>query len=160
MNVQKIKSALEELALAIKDQVINLMSSEKGVNSKTGTNTLVGSDLMKSVDAKATGYEEITFQIADYYTYVITGRKRGTLPPFNAINDWVIRKGIRFDNMNQVQTTWAVMKAIERDGIRPRPFINIGDDPAVLLPFLDDFVAEFCDRLFDILTEEIDAFFN
>ena len=72
-----IQNALRELASDIKQEVLRRMSSDLGVNRKTGTNTLDGSELMKSVDTKVVDDNTIVFEIADYYTYVVGGRKPG-----------------------------------------------------------------------------------
>lgn len=163
MNYTKLKQALEELAREIRSEILKRMASDVAINSKTGTNTLIGSDLMKSVKVEATGYEELVFSIASYYEYVVNDVKPH-LPPISAIEKWVRKKNIRFEGMNETQTVWAVAKSIEKNGIKGRPFINSGyhndEDPSKILDFLDEYISTFCDKLFELITEEIDSFFN
>lgn len=154
-------NALRELALDIKNEVLRRMESDVGINNKTGTNTLVGSDLYKSVDANVVDEENIVFQIADYYTFVVGGRKPGwgVGPPHGfveGVTRWVRKKGIRFAGKTETQTIWMCINSIVKYGIAARPFIGNGffnDDPAFVLPFLDEFVNNFADKMFEIITD-------
>ena len=163
-----IKQALQELADDIK-KLIHIRIEEYGVNTKVGTNTLVGSELEKSISVTTNGSDEIVFQIADYFGYIVTGRRKGwprfvdgkTFVP--AIDRWVTRKGIRFAGKSHSQTVWLCVKSIVNNGIPPRPFLGNpfkSDDPAVILPFLDKLVDEWFDKLFLKITEEIDKKFT
>lgn len=166
--MEKLHNALRELAESIKQEVLRRMESDAGVNKKTGTNTLIGSDLYKSVDARVASDNVIVFEIADYYTYVVGGRKPGwgVGPPHGfveGVTRWVRKKGIRFEGKTETQTIWACINSIVKYGIAARPFIGNGflnDDPAFVLPFLDEFVEDFCNRVFDMIIEEIDKFFK
>lgn len=162
-----IKQALQELADDIK-KLIHIRIEEYGVNTKVGTNTLVDSDLEKSISVTTNGTDEIVFQIADYFGYIVTGRRKGwprfvdgkTFVP--AIDRWVTRKGIRFAGKSHTQTVWLCVKSIVNNGIPPRPFLGNpfkSDDPAVILPFLDKLIDEWFEKLFTKITEEIDKHF-
>lgn len=161
-------NSLRELAIDIKNEVLKRMESDIGINNKTGQNTLVGSDLYKSVDAKVTDDNTIAFEIADYYTYVVGGRKPGwgVGPPHGfveGVTRWVRKKGIRFSGMTETQTIWACINSIVKYGIAARPFIGNGffnDDPAFVLPFLDKFVDDFSNKVFDMIVEELDKYFT
>lgn len=165
---EKVRQAFQNLCDDIK-KLVHLRIEEYGVNAKIGTNTLVGSELDKSVNATTNGDNEIVFQIADYFGYIVTGRRKGwprfvdgnTFVP--AIDRWVTRKGIRFAGKTHTQTVWLCVRSIVNNGIPARPFLGNpfkSDDPAVILPFLDDLIDEWFEKLFTIITEEIDKKFN
>lgn len=170
MNATQIlKEELQILADKIKQQVLSNLRSEKGVNQKTGQNTLIGSRLEKSIDTKVVGDDLIVFQIADYYTYVVGGRRKGwgTPPPTGFVQgviDWVKRKGIRFNGMTENQTAWACIRSIVNKGIYARPFIGNGylndDDPSAVLPFLDKFFEDWAEDIFNKITKDLDEYFN
>lgn len=162
-----IKQALHELAENIKT-LVHQRIDEYGVNAKTGSNTLKDSNLEKSVDSKVVGDDTIEFHIADYFGYIVTGRRRGwprfvdgkTFVP--AIDRWVTRKGIRFNGKTHDQTVWLCVKSIVNYGIPARPFLGNpfeSDDPAVILPFLDDLIDEWCNGIFEEIIKEIDKHF-
>ena len=142
-----IQNALRELASDIKQEVLRRMSSE---------------------DTKVVDDNTIVFEIADYYTYVVGGRKPGwgVGPPHGfveGVTRWVRQKGIIFNGKTENQTIWACIKSIVKNGIPPRPFIGNGffnDDPAFVLPFLDEFFDNWADRMFDDICNELDLFFN
>ena len=165
---EEVRKALEELATKIKE-LVHLRIEQYGVNTKVGKNTLVDSDLDKSVNARVVGDDQIVFEIADYFGYIVTGRRRGwpsfvdgkTFVP--AIDRWVTRKGIRFAGKSHTQTVWLCVRSIVNNGIPPRPFLGNpfkSDDPAVILPFLDKLIDEWFEKLFAKITEEIDKKFN
>lgn len=165
-----LKKALQELAKQIKDEIIRRLHSDVGINPRTGTNTLVGSNLEKSIDVNATGDNEIVFKIADYYQYVVTGWKRtgrypGTKELFiKNIRDWIVNKNITMGDMSQNQMIWYMYKRMLIDGrqIAARPFIEYdpNDDVSKILPFLDDFFSKWADKVFDMILKETDKFFN
>lgn len=165
---EEIKKAFEELARQIKE-LVHMRIEEYGVNTKVGKNTLKGSRLEKSIGVSVVQGNTIEFRIADYFGYIVTGRRKGwprfvdghTFVP--AIDEWVTRKGILFDGMNHEQTVWACVMSIVKKGIPPRPFLGNpfeSDDPSVILPFLDDLMDEWFDELFKAILTEIDNFFK
>ena len=81
-----VKEALQELAKEIRDEIMRRVW-EEGVNPKTGTNTLIYSDLIKDMEVKPISDNTIVFQIADYYMFVVKGWRRtgnwgGGIDPF------------------------------------------------------------------------------
>ena len=66
------KTALQQLAYDIKMEIMRRLH-EYGYNKRAGRNTLVGSDLEKSIEVKVTGENTLAFQIADYYEYIVRG---------------------------------------------------------------------------------------
>lgn len=162
-----VKNALRELAELIKAEIMKRVW-EEGVNPKTGTNTLIYSDLIKDMRVDAISDNEIVFKIADYYSFVVLGWKRtgrwgGGLPAFvNAILKWMRKKNVHADNMTDNQLAWAIVKKIFEGGIMARPFIKYDPDgdPSVILPFLDKMVSDWMDEVFNKIIAEIDEFFN
>lgn len=167
-----IKSALDELAKEIKDEIIRRLHSSVGINKRTGTNTLIGSNLEKSIQVTESDDSSIVFQIADYYEYIVSGFKRtgnfpGTAHLFiRNITDWVKRKGVKLGNMSQNQIVWYLYKRMIIDGrqIAPRPFIESGynnnEDPSKILPFLDEFFDKWADKVFELIIKDTDKYFN
>ena len=166
----ELKDALLELAEQIKDEIISRLHSPIGINRRTGQNTLIGSNLEKSIDVTVHGDNAIVFEIADYYTYVVTGwRRTGNYPNtahlfIRNVTDWVRRKNIRLGNMTQNQIVWYLYKRMLIEGrqIAPRPFINYDpeDDPSVVLPFLDDFFDNWADKVFELIISDLEKYFN
>lgn len=163
MDVQR---ALQELAEDIKNEVLRRLRSPIGINPRTGTNTLVGSELEASIDAYPQGDNAIVFQIADYWVYVVTGWRRTGNYPCTAhlfiknVTDWVRRKHIRLGNMTQNQIVWYLYKRMLIEGrqIAPRPFIEYGESADEILPFLDEYFNEWANRLFEGLMNELRIF--
>lgn len=56
--------------------------------------------------------------IGEKYTeQLVYGRKPGTLPPVNAIKEWIEEKGITSD-LSTTSLAWAIAMKIKRDGTR------------------------------------------
>ena len=67
------------------------------------------------------------FQIKfnDYIHYVDSGRRAGAKPPpVKPILDWIHRKGITPTNITQERLAYAISRAIGRNGIKSRPFLD------------------------------------
>lgn len=163
-----IKEALQELAQMIKVEVLARMTSSVGVNPRTGTNTLEGSDLYKSVDVKPVSDNEIVFQIAAHYRFVVLGWKRtgnfgGGLGAFlKGLLQWMRKKGVHSPKHTDNQLAWAILKSIWNRNIQARPFINYdeGGDVSKILPFLDEFFEKWADNVFDDMCHELDEYFD
>lgn len=161
-----IKTALQELALAVK-RLVNARIKQYGINPKTGTNTLEGSELQKSLDVSITE-DGIVLQIADYWEFISrgwerTGRYPGTMNRFvKNIDDWVRRKGIRVGNMKQSTLVFLIIRNIINNGLRARPFMVYSDDGDLteMIPELNDYMDKWFDQLFDSIMIDIDNFFN
>lgn len=166
----ELKDALLELAEQIKDEIISRLHSPVGINPRVGRNTLIGSELEKSIDVRPVGNEEIVFEIADYYQYIVTGwRRTGNYPStahlfIQNVTDWVRRKGIRLGNMTENQIVWYLYRRMLIEGrqIAARPFINYDpeEDPSVVLPFLDDFFDKWADKVFELIISDLEKYFN
>lgn len=161
------KTAIKGLADMVKEEVLRRIQ-QYGMNKRAGKNTLVGSDLEESINVRLTGEDAFVFQIADYFEYVVrgwsrTGRYPGTMRLFvENLTKWVRKKGITFAGRTENQVVWAILKSIWMRGIEPRPFLNWDDseDPALIIPFLDDYFNKWSDLLYNQIIEELDKYFN
>lgn len=158
--------ALKELAEATK-RIVNDRIRRYGINEKTGTNTLEGSDLQKSLQVTATE-DGITLQIADYWQFISRGWKRtgnypGTFSKFvYNVNEWVRKKNIRWGNLTQNQIAYIVIRNIWTRGLKSRPFMIYNDDGDLtkMLPELDSYIDKWFDELFEAIINDLDKFFN
>lgn len=146
---ESIYKELKILSNAMRLQ-FRAMMDKNGINSKTGDNTLIDSNLYKSIDTKS-DFDTAQILINSYYVYVESGRRAGgKMPPYQAIAEWADRKLHTSDN----KVIWAVMKAIQRDGIRPRPFTDEA------MEAMDAFWNEWADRLFESIITDLNNYFN
>lgn len=131
-----------------------VMESEDLINKKVGRNTIIGSDLYKTLQVKATNDGDLVFDILlnDYLTFIESGRRKGAkMPPVEPIVKWAKKHGIPTDN----GTIYLIRRAISRDGIAPRPFMDkVFDD----IDYAWD--KAWADELFDELTRLITEYFN
>lgn len=131
-----------------------VMESEDLINKKVGRNTIIGSDLYKTLQVKATNDGDLVFDILlnDYLTFIESGRRKGAkMPPVEPIVKWARKHGIPTDN----GTIYLIRRAISRDGIAPRPFMDkVFED----IDYAWD--KAWADELFDELTRLITEYFN
>ena len=166
----ELRDALKELAKRVEEEIIRRLRGDAGINPRTGTNTLAGSQLEESIRVMQISDDELEFQIADYYMYVVTGWRRTKRFPntvhlfIRNITDWVRRKNVVLGNMTQNEVIWYLYNKMLIEGrtIAPRPFINYDEngDVSKILPFLDDFFDKWADEVFNLITEEVDKRFN
>lgn len=163
---EAVHKALIELAEDVETIVLKRIA-QYGVNPKTGTNTLQGSELEKSL--KVTPEEDgLTLQIASYWEFVSRGWKRthnyeGTMSQFvRNVNDWVRRKGIHLGNMTQSQMVFIIIKNIMENGLKARPFLVYDEegDLEKMIPELKAYMDKWFDDLFQAITQDLDNYFN
>lgn len=88
----------------------------------------------------------------DYVVYLEEGRKpNSSMPPISAIRDWALRKNIPTDN----NTLYAIAKAIARDGIAPRPIMDL-----LITEFEKAFENEWSVNLFEYIVSELQTYFD
>jgi len=163
MDLQK---AFKELAEEVK-QILKYRIVHYGVNPKTGTNTLQGSELEASIVVKPTA-DGISLQIADYWEFVALGWRRthrfeGTMNQFvRNIDDWVRRKGISVPNMTQSQLVFVIIRNIMNYGLRERPFMIYDEegDLSKMIPELENIMDDWFENLWIELTKDLDNYFN
>lgn len=161
-----VEEALRELATAVK-RIVNYRIKKYGINPKTGSNTLEGSNLQQSLEVYPIE-NGIELQIAQQWEYVAlgwhrTGRFPGTMSQFvKNIDDWVRRKGIRIGNLKQSQIVWCIIKSIWMRGIEPRPFMIYDEegDLTNMLPEVDAYIDTWFNHLFEAIMEETNKYFN
>lgn len=131
-----------------------VMESEALINVKVGRNTIIGSDIYNNLLVKATNDGDLVFDILlnDYLTYIESGRRKGAkFPPVEPIVKWARKHGIPTDN----STIFLIRRAISRDGIAPRPFM---DKVFADIDYAWD--KDWADELFDEIMKLINDFFN
>lgn len=163
MDLQKaFKELAEEVKMILKYRIVHY-----GVNPKTGTNTLQGSELEASIEIKPTE-NGISLQIADYWEFVALGWRRthrfeGTMNQFvRNIDDWVRRKGISAPNMTQSQLVFVIIRNIMNYGLRERPFMIYDEegDLSKMIPELENIMDDWFENLWIELTKDLDNYFN
>ena len=163
MDLQKaFKELCEEVKMILKYRIVHY-----GVNPKTGTNTLQGSELEASIEIKPTE-NGISLQIADYWEFVALGWRRthrfeGTMNQFvRNIDDWVRRKGISVPNMTQSQLVFVIIRNIMNYGLRERPFMIYDEegDLSKMIPELENIMDDWFENLWIELTKDLDNYFN
>ena len=130
-----------------------VMESNVGINVKTGSNTLINSQIYNTLSVKATNNGDLIFDIIlnDYLVYIENGRRKGAkMPPIEPIVRWAKSKGIPTDN----STIYLIRRAIARDGIKARPFM------AHVMEEMDREWNGLADEIFNVIMEETDKFFN
>ena len=114
----------------------------------------VSSGIHKNLQVKATNDGDLVFDIIlnDYLTFIESGRRKGAdMPPVKPIVEWAKKHGIPTDN----GTIYLIRRAISRDGIAPRPFM---DKVFADIDYVWD--KDWADELFDEIMRMINDFFN
>lgn len=163
---EAVHKALIELAEDV-EMIVLKRIAQYGVNTKTGANTLQGSELEKSL--KVIPEEDgLTLQIASYWEFVSRGWKRthnyeGTMSQFvRNVNDWVRRKGISLGNLTQSEMVWVIIKNIMENGLKARPFLVYDEegDLEKMIPELKAYMDKWFDDLFQAITTDLDNYFK
>ena len=161
-----LSTAFKELADEVK-KIVELRIRRYGVNPRTGTNTLQGSDLEKSIEISPTE-DGIVLQIADYWEFVSRGWERtgnypNTFSKFvENLTKWVRKKNIHFGNLSQNQIVWIVLRKIWTHGIQARPFMVYDDDGDLekMIPELNAYMDKWFDNLFEEIISDLDKYFD
>ena len=151
MEISKIVMEFSKDIMAL---VRMVMESNVGINSKVGVNTLVNSQIYKTLSVKATNDGDLIFDIIlnDYLVFIENGRRKGAkMPPVEPIVRWARSKGIPTDN----STIYLIRRAISRDGVKARPIMQ-----HVFEEIDRIWGDEWADEIFNVIMEEIDKFFN
>ena len=117
-------------------------------------NNKSSSDIYKNLQVKATNDGDLVFDIIlnDYLKFIESGRRKGAdMPPVKPIVEWAKKHGIPTDN----GTIYLIRRAISRDGIAPRPFMD-----KVFADIDDVWDKDWADELFDEIMRMINDFFN
>ena len=135
--LKNIDTALKELANDIEKEVLRLLRSHIGINSKVGVNTLIGSSLESSIVTQQVSENELTFYIADYYRFVVSGRRKGAMmPPLEPILELMKKKGLGQSN----SLAYAIRKSISEKGIEGSGFLYSEKGEDILVCYFSDFI--------------------
>lgn len=146
---------VKELAKSFMEAFRTILSTNVGMNPKSGTNTLKDSNLSRNV--KTATLENETDIIAellvnDYIQYIESGRRKGAkFPPVAPIVKWCRKNGIPTDN----STVFLIRRAISRDGIAARPIMT-----HVYTIMDNEMEQQYYDKIFDSIIVELNKFFN
>ena len=149
----EISKLVMEFSKDIMDLVRVVMESNLLDNHKVGRNTIIGSDIYKTLQVKSTNDGDLIFDIIlnDYLTFIESGRRKGAkFPPVEPIVRWARSRGIPTDN----STIYLIRRAISRDGIAPRPFMT------TVMEQIDLNMENWYDKLFEEIIKLINEFFN
>ena len=163
---ENVHKAILELAEEV-EKILTDRINKYGVNPKTSSNTLKGSNLEKSIEV-IPQEDGIALQIADYWEFVSRGWKRthnysGTFSRMlSNILDWIRRKGIRQNGITENQLAWAIAINIFNNGLISRPFMvyDDGGDLEKMIPELKEYMQQWLDKLFDAIISGLDTYFN
>lgn len=115
---------------------------------------LQDSNLYKELKVIASENEgDLVFGIIlnDYVVYVESGRRGGKMPPLKPIEDWCKRHGIPTAN----SVLYAIRKMIGKEGIRPRPFLDV-----VFQEIDKKWANEWSEAIFAVIMKIIDEYFD
>lgn len=124
------------------------------IDGQEFSNDKIGSDIYKNLQVNATNDGDLVFDIIlnDYLKFIESGRRKGAdMPPVEPIVKWAKKHGIPTDN----GTIYLIRRAISRDGIAPRPFMD-----KVFEDIDDVWDKNWADELFDEIMRMINDFFN
>lgn len=154
-----MENSLDEIVKAIATDIMEIarmvLESNNLINDKVGKNTIApDSELYKTLQVKSTNDGDIVYDLMlnDYLVFIESGRRAGAkFPPVEPIVRWARKRGIPTDN----NTIFLIRRAISRDGIAPRPFLQY------IFEEMDDrWDSTWADKIFDKIMERIDNFFK
>ena len=143
---------ISKIVMEFTKDIIKLVHA--AMDGKNLDNNKSGSDIYKNLQVKATNDGDLVFDIIlnDYLTFIESGRRKGAdMPPVEPIIEWAKKHGIPTDN----GTIYLIRRAISRDGIAPRPFM---DKVFADIDYVWD--KDWADELFDEIMRMINDFFN
>ena len=146
-----IKSLANAFLIAFK----TVLSSNVGINTKVGKNTLQGSELANTA---ISGYRVenddaiVQLLVNDYIKYIESGRRIGAkMPPVEPIVRWCKKNGIPTDN----STVFLIRRAISRDGVPSRTIMQF-----VWQDIEQQIDNVFYDKLFESIITDLTKYFS
>lgn len=132
-----------------------IISSDIGINKKSGKNTLQNSNMAKESSERwydKNGDAVIELFVNDYIQYIESGRRKGAkFPPVEPIVRWCKKNNIPTDN----STVFLIRRAISRDGIPARPIFRY------VWEHMDENMDKvYFDNIFKSIISEINQYFN
>lgn len=143
---------ISKIVMEFTKDIIKLVHA--AMDGKDLDNNKTSSDIYKNLQVNATNDGDLVFDIIlnDYLKFIESGRRKGAdMPPVEPIVKWAKKHGIPTDN----GTIYLIRRAISRDGIAPRPFMD-----KVFEDIDDVWDKNWADELFDEIMRMINDFFN
>ena len=143
---------INKIVMEFTKDIIKLVHA--AMDGKDLDNNKSSSDIYKNLQVNATNDGDLVFDIIlnDYLKFIESGRRKGAdMPPVKPIVEWAKKHGIPTDN----GTIYLIRRAISRDGIAPRPFM---DKVFADIDYVWD--KDWADELFDEIMRMINDFFN
>lgn len=137
---------LEQVA----QDLVNFLQSEFDAQGHNATGA--GSQSLEYITKKGATFN-IQILGNDYLQYVNDGRQAGSLPPIQAIKEWVQIKGIA-SGKEAENAAWAISKAIEREGIPTSGAMKFSSNGR-RTGFIDYIVEEKGDELTERMSQSI-----
>lgn len=164
-NVEAVKEILEGIASECKFLMRQAVTIH-GYNDrpKAQKDTLTGSKLYDTIESRSDGNGLIEILVNDYVDYIQSGRDKGIFPPFDAIQKWAEEKGLPTEN----NIIWAICQSIYKNGIKPRPFVEIpeamygtpNNTDELFFDLTDEYWDDWNKQMCDTVTEELDKQFD
>lgn len=146
---------IKSLAKSFLDAFKAVLGSNRGINQKSGKNTLQGSEMANTATVRykdKDGDAIVELLVNDYIVFIESGRRKGAkFPPVEPIVRWCKKNGIPSDN----STVFLIRRAISRDGIPARPIMDY-----VWQNMEANMDSIFFDALFDNIITELNKYFN
>lgn len=166
MNINAVKDILKGIAEECK-MLMKQSLTQHGQNSPQKMqrkDTLTNSNLYNEIEVKSDGKGLIEILVNDYINYIESGRDSGSFPPIASIARWASEKNITNDN----NIVWAIAKSIYKNGIKPRPIVEIpknmygtpSNSNDLLFDVIDEFWDDWSNQICDAACQELDALFN
>ena len=120
-NILKVAKKLEEGVDAGLDDLIDLIFelSQRYVLKDEGTLQKSAEPIIKEHLRKEIIYRALHARFIEYGT-----DPREKMPPVDAIERWVVRKGIARKGKASRQAAWAIAKFIQKHGTKPQPYLR------------------------------------
>lgn len=154
--IDKVIHAIAEDMTVIAQLILE--SDNVSVNKKTGINTLANSNLKNDISSTVSFFGDGQINISAVFNYYIDFLewdrppeygKSG--PPIDVLREWALSHDVPTDN----STLFAISRAIWRDGHKGRPILlTLGNEME------DSFNAEYYEKIFDAIIDELTNFFE
>ena len=142
-NINKVVEDFAKDTVRLSRRNLNLNGfAGKKSNRKTNSSGRLSKGLGYKIQDTNSGVISTFTSKQDYARFVEEGRKKGSMPPVDALKKWIRQKKIRlsktvtnkagqkinkFVNKNErsiQQAAYAMAKKIKKDGIKPTPFFG------------------------------------
>jgi len=115
-----LNEALQRIAFDAMRVIQFIMESDKGINEKTGTNTLIDSDIYNELEIDIHDTSIIDVFVNGYIDAIESGRKPyAKRVPIQDLIVWCNKKGIQASN----GIVYAIQDSIYKNGIKARPIM-------------------------------------